>query len=176
MTDQEIAATIGEYEREKGQSAFDLDARITGHLSCRHGFGGHGALRLSPPTKYYYALSHPHAGLVAVGELDAGFFQGVLPDLIATRLPRVILAKPQQRIVVDFQARRRNAKAIQAQRAVGAAHPTHHAPETQPGLDTRLKREDHAAIPAIIRPGRNAGDRAPRNEGRGNAPVANAFG
>jgi hypothetical protein len=49
VANEEIAAAVGEYEREERHPAFDLDSTIAGHLSCRHGFGGHGALRLSPP-------------------------------------------------------------------------------------------------------------------------------
>lgn len=38
-------------------------------------------------------LLHPHAGLVAVGELDAGFFQGVLDGLDGARFQRLACFK-----------------------------------------------------------------------------------
>lgn len=47
-------------------------------------------------------LLHPHAGLVAVDELDAGFFQGVLDGLDGARFQRLARFKPPDRSRRDF--------------------------------------------------------------------------
>ena len=45
MSDQEVAATVGERKREEKHPGFDLESTIAGHPSFPRGFGGHGAFR-----------------------------------------------------------------------------------------------------------------------------------
>src|ERR1700734_3680752 len=49
VLDQQIAATLGECEREEEHSAFDLKPTIARHPSLPSRSGGHGAARLCPP-------------------------------------------------------------------------------------------------------------------------------
>jgi len=49
VTDQQVAATVGERERVEKRSAFDLEPAIAGQQSFSIRFGGHGAALHCPP-------------------------------------------------------------------------------------------------------------------------------
>jgi hypothetical protein len=57
VTDQEVAAAVGERKREEKCSAFDLQPPIAGRQSFPKRFGGQGARRFCPPyARFFFFL------------------------------------------------------------------------------------------------------------------------
>jgi hypothetical protein len=48
VTNQLVAAVVGERERVEKRSTFDLEPPIAGHRGFPNRFGGHGAERICP--------------------------------------------------------------------------------------------------------------------------------
>jgi hypothetical protein len=71
VTDQEVAAAVGERKREEKRSAFDLKPPIAGHRSFPNRFGGHGAEPVIGPrfARTRWRLCPPYACLVSSGGL-----------------------------------------------------------------------------------------------------------